>query len=66
MQEATPADLIIFKNTKDRCRELRERKKKQTCNAIAETARAMFEQRGYDAVTVAEIADASNVSVKTL
>ena len=45
---------------------LRERKKQQTRDAIAETAKSLFAQRGYDAVTVAEIADAANVSVKTL
>jgi AcrR family transcriptional regulator len=45
---------------------LRERKKEQTRRTIAETARAMFAERGYDGVTVAEIADAASVSVKTL
>jgi hypothetical protein len=45
---------------------LRERKKMETRRVIAETARALFEQRGFDAVTVAEVADAANVSVKTL
>ena len=45
---------------------LRKRKKEQTRKVIAETARAFFRERGFDGVTVAEIADASNVSVKTL
>ncbi len=45
---------------------LRERKKRETRRVIAETARALFEQRGFDDVTVAEIADRANVSVKTL
>lgn len=45
---------------------LRERKKAQTRAVLAETAKAMFEARGFDTVTVAEIADAANVSVKTL
>ncbi|MGH6617473.1 TetR/AcrR family transcriptional regulator [Sphingomonas sp.] len=45
---------------------LRERKKAQTRETIAETAKTMFDARGFDHVTVAEIADAANVSVKTL
>src|SRR5271155_5822908 len=45
---------------------LRERKKEQTRAAIAEAAKAMFDKRGFANVTVAEIADAANVSVKTL
>jgi AcrR family transcriptional regulator len=45
---------------------LRERKKLQTRETIAETATAMFDKRGFDKVTVVEIADAANVSVKTL
>jgi AcrR family transcriptional regulator len=45
---------------------LRERKKQLTRAAIIEAAERLFEARGYDAVTVAEIADAANVSVKTL
>jgi AcrR family transcriptional regulator len=45
---------------------LRERKKRMTRCAILETARTMFAERGYDNVTVAEIADAVNVSSKTV
>jgi AcrR family transcriptional regulator len=45
---------------------LRERKKLQTREALLRVARELFEARGYDQVTVAEIADAANISVKTL
>jgi AcrR family transcriptional regulator len=45
---------------------LRERKKRQTRQAILAVAKELFEARGYDQVTVAEIADEANVSVKTL
>jgi AcrR family transcriptional regulator len=45
---------------------LRERKKALVREAILSNAGRLFEERGFDAVTVAEIADAANVSVKTL
>ena len=45
---------------------LRERKKRLTREAIFTAARALFGERGFDDVTVAEIADAANISVKTL
>ncbi len=45
---------------------LRERKKQQTRELIAEAARRLFTERGYERVTVAEIADAAEVSTQTV
>jgi AcrR family transcriptional regulator len=45
---------------------LRERKKRLTRAAIYAAAGRLFSERGFENVTVAEIADAANISVKTL
>ena len=45
---------------------LRERKKRETREAIARAAWKLFVRRGFDAVTVADIARAANVSEKTV
>ncbi|MFD7610878.1 TetR/AcrR family transcriptional regulator [Streptomyces sp. NPDC059828] len=45
---------------------LRERKKRQTRQHISDMATGLFLERGFDAVTIAEIAEAADVSVNTV
>jgi AcrR family transcriptional regulator len=45
---------------------LRERKKRQTRQHISDVATGLFLERGFDAVTIAEIAEAAEVSVNTV
>ncbi|AKA01756.1 TetR family transcriptional regulator [Streptomyces noursei ZPM] len=45
---------------------LRERKKRQTRRRISEVALGLFVARGFDKVTIAEVAAAADVSVNTL
>jgi AcrR family transcriptional regulator len=45
---------------------LRERKKEQTRQLIAETARRLFAERGFERVPVAEVARAASVSEQTV
>ncbi len=45
---------------------LRARKKAQTRTAISDVATRLFVERGFDAVTVADVAEAAGVSIKTV
>lgn len=45
---------------------LRERKKNETRRRISDVATGLFVERGFDAVTVADIAEAANVSKMTV
>ncbi len=45
---------------------LRERKKLQTRLAISQVATRMFIERGFDRVTIAEVAEVAHVSVNTI
>ncbi|WP_101947435.1 TetR/AcrR family transcriptional regulator [Mycobacterium sp. 3519A] len=44
---------------------LREQKRVRTRQALIDAAAALFEQRGYDGTTIADIAAAANVSTRT-
>ncbi|MFC7304780.1 TetR/AcrR family transcriptional regulator [Streptomyces monticola] len=45
---------------------LRERKKRRTRQHISDVATGLFLARGFDAVTIAEVAEAADVSVNTV
>src|SRR5690242_11171163 len=45
---------------------LRERKKRETRDALTRTALGLFAERGYDETTLADIAEAAGVSTRTI
>jgi AcrR family transcriptional regulator len=45
---------------------LRERKKRETRQQISDVASAMFAQRGFDAVTISQVAQAAGVAKMTV
>jgi AcrR family transcriptional regulator len=45
---------------------LRERKKRRTRREISDVATQLFAEHGFDTVTLAQIAEASDVSIKTI
>jgi AcrR family transcriptional regulator len=58
--------LILVSMQKSARPGLRERKKQQTRLAISDVATRLFIARGFDNVTVAEVAEAADVSVNTI
>jgi AcrR family transcriptional regulator len=51
--------------TEDVTLTLRERKRRRTRALLIETGRRLFEERGYDATTVADIAEAAEIGART-
>ncbi|NUT45332.1 MAG: substrate-binding domain-containing protein [Thermoactinospora sp.] len=53
-------------SAEERPADRRERKKAESRRAVAQTALRLFAERGFDGVTIAEVAEAADVSAKTV
>jgi AcrR family transcriptional regulator len=62
----SPEAAVTTTTTVAKSESLRERKKRQTRQLLADTATEMFLARGFDGVRVSEIAEACGVSEKTV
>src|SRR5436853_609935 len=60
--DSTPSSVFPMRNPEG----LRERKKRKTRESIANAAARLFTERGFEVVTVAEVARAAEVSEQTV
>ena len=65
MQFGTPATLPIMATTDRTEPTLRERKRRRTRELLIEAGRRLFEERGYDETTIADIAAAADIGKRT-